>query len=262
MPKIAANLTFLFTELPFPERFQAAAAAGFKGVEYLFPYVYRKEELKDWLAEARLKQVLLNMPAGDWENGERGLCCLPDRKGEFREGVDRAIEYARLLDCSNVHIVAGLAPAEGPERAPYEDAYRENLAHAADRLAAHGLAGLIEPINGKRDVPGFFLQTTRQARAILDELARPNLRLQFDAYHVQIMEGDLVHTFRACLPYVGHIQIANPPDRHEPDTGEIDYRYFLAAVDAAGYDGWVGCEYKPRAGTREGLGWGRPYGIG
>lgn len=260
MLRIAANLTFLFTEVPFPERFRAAADAGFRGVEYLFPYEYPAADLAEWRRAADVEQVLINMPAGDWANGERGLCCLPDRKGEFRDSIGRAAEYAQALGCSRVHVVAGLAPAaEG--RGPFEDAYRENLAYAADALAGNGITTLIEPINGRYDVPGFFLQTTSQARAIIAELGRPNLKLQFDAYHAQIMEGDLVRQFRTCLPVTGHIQIANPPDRHEPDTGEINYPYFFAAVEAAGYDGWIACEYKPKAGTRAGLGWGRAFGL-
>lgn len=262
MPKFAANLTFLFTEVGFPERFAAAAAAGFRGVEYLFPYVRGKQELREWLNAAGLTQALINMPAGDWENNERGLTCLPDRKGEFRDGIGQAIEYAQALDCRNIHAVAGLAPETGPGRAACEDTYRENLAWAADAAAPHGLNILMEPINGKRDVPGFFLQTTGQARAIIAELGKPNLRLQFDVYHVQIMEGDLTHRFRDCLPDIGHIQIANPPERHEPDDGEINYAHLFAVMDAAGYDGWVGCEYKPRNGTRDGLGWGRDWGLG
>ncbi len=262
MPKFAANLSFLFTELDFPARFQAAADAGFPAVEYLFAYVREKEELSDCLRAAGLHQALLNMPAGDWENGERGLACLPDRRGEFRDSFARAIDYAQALDCANVHAVAGLAPAGGAERTAYEDTYRANLAWAADAAAAHGINVLIEPINGKRDVPGFFLQTSQQAVEILSELARPNLRLQFDVYHVQIMEGDLTHRFRACLPHIGHIQIANPPDRHEPDDGEINYAWLFGEIDAAGYTGWIGCEYKPRAGTVDGLGWGRAFGLG
>ncbi|MDE0941966.1 MAG: hydroxypyruvate isomerase family protein [Alphaproteobacteria bacterium] len=261
MPKFAANLTMLFTELEFPERFAAAADAGFKGVESLFPYVRSKDDIADWLAAAGLEMVLINMPAGDWENGERGITCLPDRRAEFRDGVGKAIEYAQAINCRNVHAVAGLAPAPGPERAAFEDTYRENMAWAADQLAAHGLNLMMEPINGKRDVPGMFLQTTNQARGIMAELARPNLRLQFDVYHVQIMEGDLVRRFQDCLPHIGHVQIANPPDRREPDEGEINYPYLFDAIDAMGYDGWIGCEYMPRAGTRAGLGWGADYGL-
>jgi hydroxypyruvate isomerase len=261
MPRLAANLTFLFNELPFAERFRAAADAGFGGVEYLFPYEHPAPQLREWLDAAGLQQVLLNMPAGDWANGERGLACLPGREAEFRDGVGRAIDYARALDCPRVHVVAGLAPDAGPERRPYEDAYRANLAYAADRFAEAGLAALVEPINVKRDVPGFFMRSTGQARAVMRELARPNIRLQFDAYHVQVSEGDLVHTFRDCLADIGHIQIANPPDRHEPDCGEIDYAYFLGVVDESGYDGWVAGEYKPRGRTVDGLAWGRRWGL-
>ena len=262
MPRIAANLTMLFTEVPFPERFAAAAKAGFKAVEHLFPYEHDKADLKAWLDENALEQVLINMPAGDWQNGERGTCCLPGREAEFQDGIGQAIAYAKALDCPRVHVVAGLVPRDAASRAPFEDTYRKNLAWAADRLAEHGLMTLIEPINGKRDVPGFFLQRTGEARAIIAELARPNLKLQFDAYHVQIMQGDLVNTFLEDLPDVGHIQIGNPPGRHEPDVGEINYPYFFQAVDDAGYDGWVACEYKPAGDTAAGLGWALRYGIG
>ena len=261
MPKFAANLTFLFTELDFPARFQAAADAGFPAVEYLFPFVREKQELVDCLRSAGLTQALLNMPGGDWENGERGLTCLPGREAEFQDGIGRAVDYALALECPTIHAVAGLAPAGGPERAAHEDTYRRNLAWAADALAPHGLTLSIEPINGKRDVPGFFLQTTGQALAIMDEVGKDNVKLQFDVYHVQIMEGDLVHRFRACVDRIGHVQIANPPDRHEPDHGEINYAHLFGEIDAAGYTGWVGCEYKPRAGTVAGLGWGQDYGL-
>lgn len=262
MPKIAANLTMLFTEQPFPERFRAAAEAGFKGVEFQFPYDYDKSDLRRWLDDAGLTQVLINMPAGDWQKGERGTCCLPDRKQEFRDGVEQAIDYAGALDCPCVHVVAGLVPPGTGDRGPYRAAYCENLAYAAGRFAEHGVTALIEPINGKRDAPGFFLQTTTEARAIIAELGQPNLKLQFDAYHVQIMQGDLVHNYRESLADIGHIQIANPPERHEPDDGEINFPYFLKVVDDSGYDGWVSCEYRPRGDTVEGLAWARPYGIG
>lgn len=261
MPKFAANITFLFTELDFHARFQAAAEAGFPAVEHQFPHHYRKEDLAEWLQTAGLQQALINMPAGDWENGERGTTCLPGREAEFQDGIGTAVEYAQAIGCPTIHVVAGLAPAGGPERAAYEDTYRRNLAWAADAVAPHNLTLSIEPINGKRDVPGFFLQTTDQALAIMDEIDKPNVKLQFDVYHVQIMEGDLIHRFRACVDRVGHVQIANPPDRHEPDHGEINYPRVLSEIDAAGYTGWIGCEYKPRAGTREGLGWGRDYGL-
>ncbi len=262
MPKIAANVTMLYTELAEERRYGAAAADGFTGVEILFPYVHAKETIRGWLDETGMAQVLINMPAGDWANGERGLACLPDRKGEFQDAIGQAIDYARHLGCPRVHVVAGRVPDDISSRAPYEDAYRENVAFAADALAEAGLDAMLEPINGKRDAPGFFLQTTVAGRAIIAELGRPNVKLQFDAYHVQIMEGDLVTTFRDCLAVIGHVQIGNPPGRHEPDVGETNYQYFFDAVDESGYDGWVACEYVPRAGTSEGLGWGKPYGIG
>ena len=261
MPKFAANLTVLFTEMPDPERYAAAAEAGFKGVESLFPYVHGAADLKEWLAAGDLERVLINRPAGDWAGGERGLTCLPDRRQEYRDGIGLAVEYAQALGCDKIHSVAGLAPGAGPERVAFEDTYRENLAWAADLMAPLGLKLMMEPINGKRDVPGMFLQTTSQARGIMAELGRPNLRLQFDVYHVQIMEGDLVRRFEDCLPDIGHVQIANPPDRREPDEGEINFPYLFDAIDAAGYDGWIGCEYNPRAGTRAGLGWGADYGL-
>ena len=261
MPKFAANLAIMFNEFDYPDRFAAAAQAGFKAVESLFPYVQGTEETKALMAAGDLEMVLINMPAGDWANGERGLTCLPDRKSEYRDGIGLAIEYAQALGCRNIHSVAGLAPAPGPERGEFEDTYRENLAWAADQLAPLGLNLMMEPINGKRDVPGMFLQTTSQARGIMAELGKPNLRLQFDVYHVQIMEGDLVRRFEDCLTDIGHVQISNPPDRREPDEGAINFPYLFAAIDAAGYDGWIGCEYNPRAETRAGLGWGAQYGL-
>jgi hydroxypyruvate isomerase len=261
MPKFAANLTLMFTEHDYPDRFAAAARAGFAGVESLLPYAESAGDTRAWLDANSLEMVLINMPAGDWSNGERGLTCLPDRKGEYRDGIGRAIEYAQALDCRNIHSVAGLAPDPGPERTAFEDTYRENLAWAADQLAPLGLNLMIEPINGKRDVPGMFLQTTSQARGVMVALGKPNLRLQFDVYHVQIMEGDLVRRFEDCLPDIGHVQIANPPDRREPDEGEINFPYLFKAIDASGYDGWIGCEYNPRAGTAAGLGWGAEFGL-
>ena len=261
MPKFAANLAMMFNEHDYPYRFAAAAAAGFRGVESLYPYAESIENTQDWLLDNALELVLINTPAGDWTKGERGLTCLPGRQGEYRDSIAEAIEYAVALGCSNIHSVAGLAPALGPERTPYEDTFRENLSWALEQMAPSNLNLMIEPINGKRDVPGMFLQTTTQARGIIAELGKPNLRLQFDVYHVQIMEGDLTHRFEDCLPDIGHVQIANPPDRREPDEGEINYPYLFKAIDASGYDGWIGCEYVPRADTRSGLGWGSAYGL-
>ncbi|MFP6772952.1 MAG: 2-oxo-tetronate isomerase [Alphaproteobacteria bacterium] len=261
MPKFAANLTLMFTEHDYPDRFAAAAQADFEGVESLLPYAESAGDTKAWLDANRLEMVLINMPAGDWENGERGITCLPDRKGEYRDSIGRAIEFAQTVGCKNTHSVAGIAPEPGSGRAAVEDTFRENLAWAADQSLPFDLNLMIEPINGKRDVPGMFLQTTTQARGIMAELGKANLRLQFDIYHVQIMEGDLVRRFEDCLEDIGHVQIANPPDRREPDEGEINYPYLFAAMDAVGYDGWVGCEYHPRTGTRAGLGWGAAYGL-
>ena len=261
MPKFAANLAMMFNEYDYPHRFAAAAAAGFRGVESLYPYTESIENTQAWLSDNALELVLINMPAGDWTAGERGLTCLPGRQGEYRDGISKAIEYALALGCRNIHSVAGLAPELGPERIPYENTFRENLSWALEQMAPLNLSLMIEPINGKRDVPGMFLQTTTQARRIISELGNPNLRLQFDVYHVQIMEGDLTRRFEDCLPDIGHVQIANPPDRREPDEGEINYPYLFKAIDASGYDGWIGCEYVPRADTRSGLGWGSVYGL-
>jgi hydroxypyruvate isomerase len=261
MLKLAANLSFLFLDRPLPERIAAAGAAGFAGVEYQFPDDVPADALRQALDAAQVTQVLLNMPAGDWAGGERGIACLPGREGEFKDGIGRAIELATRLGCTRLHLVAGLAPAGGPERIAYEDTYRKNVAWAADQLAPHGIAALLEPINSKRDVPGFFLRNTTEARAIIAELGRRNVKLQFDAYHAQVTEGDLVHTFRTCLPDIGHIQIANPPGRNEPDRGEIDYRFFLGEVAASGYDGWVAAEYKPSGETEAGLGWLESWGL-
>ena len=260
MPKFAANLSFMFTEVPFLDRFAAAAAAGFKAVEYLFPYDYDGDELAARLAEAGLVQALFNTPPGDWAAGERGLACLPDRAGEFQAGVQAAIDYAGKLDCRRVHVMAGLITADADADA-YAAAYRANLAHAADALAAHGITALIEPIN-QRDIPGFYLRDSGHALQVIEDVGRDNLKLQYDVYHAQITEGDLAKTIEAVLDTIGHMQIANPPDRHEPDDGEINYPYLFRLLDRLGYDGWIGCEYRPREGTTAGLGWAAEYGIG
>ena len=259
MPTFAANLTFLFTEVPFLDRFAAAAAAGFTAVEYLFPYDYPEQDLAARLAESGLKQALINMPAGNWAGGERGLTCLPDRTVEFRAGIDTAIRYAQALDCSRVHLVAGLMPADA-DSAPYDTAYLDNLRYAADRLAPHGITALIEPIN-QRDVPGFYLRDTTQALAAIEQAGRENLRLQFDIYHAQVTEGDLATRIANAIDKVGHFQIGNPPGRHEPDNGEINYPYLFDLIDRLGYDGWIGCEYTPAGATADGLGWGRAFGL-
>ena len=260
MPKFAANLSFMFTELAFLDRFAAAAAIGFRAVEYPNPYEYPGEVLATRLADAGLVQALFNTPAGDWPAGERGLTCLPDRVDEFRAGIKTAIEYAECLDCRRVHVVAGLADPEA-DPAALAAAYRDNLAYAADTFGGRGITALIEPIN-QRDIPGFYLRDSAHALAVIAEVGRTNLRLQYDIYHAQISEGDLAKTIAAAFDRIGHIQIANPPDRDEPDDGEINYPYIFRLLDRLGYDGWIGCEYRPRGGTAEGLAWAAEYGIG
>lgn len=257
MPRFAANLSMLFNDVPFLERFGRAAAAGFKGVEYLFPYEYAPAELVERLQNHGLAQVLFNLPPGDFAAGERGLAALPGRESEFRESVDRGIEYARALGCPRLHAMAGLVTDES-QRPRMRETYLENLRYAARRLAEHGLTLLIEPIN-TRSIPGYFINRQAEAHAILAELGEPNLRVQLDFFHAQIMEGDLTATFKRFQAGVGHIQIAGVPDRHEPDTGEVNYPYLFHLLDEAGYDGWIGCEYNPRGLTEDGLDWFAPW---
>lgn len=257
MPKFAANLTMLFTELDFLARFAAAARCGFTAVEYLFPYAYPKEQLAELLRKHGLTQVLHNLPAGNWDAGERGLACHPDRVGEFQEGAERAIDYARTLGCRQVNCLAGIAPASIPHGRTRET-FIANLKYAAPRLAAHGIKLLIEPIN-THDIPGFFLSTSAQALDIMQEANEPNLYLQYDVYHMQMMEGNLAATIKQNLERIAHIQVADVPGRHEPGTGEINYHFLFQHLDTIGYRGWVGCEYKPLAKTEDGLGWLAPY---
>ena len=254
MPKFAANLSFLFTDVPFPERFRRAADAGFSGVEYLFPYEWPARDVAKWLADAGLEQVLFNLPPGDWAAGERGLACLPDRKGEFAESVELALDYAMALDCGRVHCMAGLRPAGVPE-AELEAIYIANLRHAADRLATAGVTLMIEPINSRIDMPGYWLDSIERGFSLLDAIGRDNVKLQLDLYHAQIIQGDLARTMEANIERIGHIQIADNPGRHEPGTGEIHYPYLFGLMDRLGYAGWVGCEYKPLTTTEAGLGW-------
>jgi hydroxypyruvate isomerase len=253
MPKFAANLTMLFNEVPFMERFAAAKEAGFEAVEYLFPYAFDKNELAQALKANGLKQVLHNLPAGDWDAGERGIACHPDRVDEFRAGVDRAIDYARALGCPQLNCLAGKLPA-GVSREQAQATFVTNLKFAADKLKAAGLKLLIEPINSY-DIPGFFLNTTAQAAAILDAVGSDNLYIQYDLYHAQRMEGELAATVQRYLPRIAHIQLADNPGRNEPGTGEINYAFLFRHLDAIGYTGWIGCEYKPKTSTVEGLGW-------
>jgi hydroxypyruvate isomerase len=253
MPRFAANLTMLFTELPFMERFEAAAKAGFKAVEYLFPYAYDKKELTAALRGNGLQQVLHNLPAGNWDGGERGIGCHPDRVSEFREGVGMAIDYATALGCPKLNCLLGKLPAGvSPEQARKTTV--ENLRFAARELQSAGIMLLIEPIN-HFDIPGFFLTRTDQALSIIDEVGSTNLLLQYDIYHAQRMEGELAATITKNMARIGHIQLADNPGRGEPGTGEINYAWLFKHIDAAGYTGWIGCEYKPKSDTVNGLGW-------
>ncbi|MBO9512853.1 MAG: hydroxypyruvate isomerase [Variovorax sp.] len=253
MPKFAANLTMLFNELPFMQRFEAAARAGFEAVEYLFPYAFEKKELAAALRANGLVQVLHNLPAGNWDSGERGIACHPGRTDEFREGVARAIDYATALGCPQVNCLLGKLP-EGVTAADARHVVVDNLRFAAKELEAAGVGLLIEPIN-TFDIPGFYLARTDQALAILDEVGSPNLRVQYDIYHAQRMEGELGNTLAKHIARIGHIQLADNPGRGEPGMGEIHYPWLLRHIDALGYGGWIGCEYKPRGTTLEGLGW-------
>ncbi len=257
MPRFCANLTLLYTEHDFLDRFEAAARSGFRGVEYLSPYPFAKEQLAERLEKHRLTQVLFNLPAGDWAKGERGIACLPERVGEFQEGVGRAIDYAKALGCMQVNCLVGLASKDvTPEK--LRETFVANLCFAAPRLKAAGIRLLIEPCN-TRDIPGFYLNHTEQAVDIIGEVGSDNVFLQYDIYHMQIMEGDLAPTIEGQLKRIAHMQLADHPGRHEPGTGEINYPFLFGLIDRLGYSGWIGCEYRPRTTTVEGLGWARPY---
>jgi 2-dehydrotetronate isomerase len=253
VPKFAANLTMMFNEQPFLQRFAAAAQAGFEAVEFLFPYEHPAEDIAQQLKANRLQNVLFNMPPGDWAAGERGMASIPGREAEFREGVAKAIEYAKALGTPNLHAMAGLLPP-GADRSTHRAVYIGNLRHACAEAAKHGITLLIEPIN-TRDIPGYFLNTQADAHAIREEVGAANLKVQMDFYHVQIAEGDIAMKVRRYLPHIGHIQIAGVPERNEPDTGEINYAYLFRLLDELGYAGWLGCEYRPAKGTLDGLGW-------
>ena len=257
MLKLAANLTMLFGEVDFLDRFEAAARSGFHGVEYLFPYPHRAAELAERLEEQGLIQVLHNLPAGDWAAGERGIACLPDRVGEFREGVDRAIEYATALRCKQVNCLAGIAP-DGVSSGKLRDTLVGNLQFAAARLAEAQIRLLVEPVN-TRDIPGFYLCRSAQALEIMDAVASDNLWLQYDIYHMQVMEGDLTTTIANHIGRIAHLQLADNPGRHEPGTGEINYPFLFRSLETLGYGGWIGCEYKPKTTTSAGLGWAKAY---
>ncbi|MCU1716919.1 2-oxo-tetronate isomerase [Pseudomonas sp. 5P_3.1_Bac2] len=257
MPRFAANLSMLYPEYEFLERFSAAAADGFDAVEYLFPYDHSAVELKQRLRDNGLQQVLFNAPPGDWAAGERGIASLPGRELEFRSGFDRALEYASVLGNTRIHVMAGLLPSE-QYRARNHEVYLENLTYACTQAAKAEVTVLLEPIN-TRDMPGFFLNRQDQAHAIRKEVGAHNLKVQFDCYHCQIVEGDLASKLQRDFNDIGHIQIAGVPDRHEPDQGEVNYPYLFELIDQLGYDGWIGCEYRPRGNTSAGLQWLRDW---
>lgn len=259
MPRFAANLTMLFTELPFTERFAAARSAGFDAVEYLFPYDHAPETLAALLRDNGQTQVLFNLPAGDWAAGERGIAALPGREAEFRAGVDRAVAYAKALGVPRLNCLAGKVPGNDPTAAQAAWAtLADNVRFAADRLAEAGLTLLVEFIN-RKDIPGFFLHSTAQVLRLLDEVGRPNVLLQYDVYHAQREEGELAATLRAHMARIGHVQIADTPGRHQPGTGEINYPFLFAELDRLGYAGHIGLEYVPAPGTLASLDWMLPY---
>ena len=259
MTRLAANLTMLFNEHPFLDRFEAAARVGFRGVEFLSPYAYHIDQIADRLNLYQLELVLHNVPSGDWEAGERGIACHPGRVSEFREGIDEAVLYAKALGVKQVNCLAGIVP-QGVHREAAQETFVSNLTFAAAKLKDAGIRLLIEPVN-TFDIPGFFLSRTAQALSLIRDTGSDNIFLQYDIYHMQRMEGELLNTIKANLPAIRHIQLADNPGRFEPGTGEINYRAVLAQLDAMGYDGWVGCEYKPKAGTENGLGWRAAHGV-
>jgi hydroxypyruvate isomerase len=257
MPRFAANLTMMFNEVPFLERFGAAARAGFQGVEFLFPYEFPAEVIRTELDRHNLSMVLFNMPAGDWAKGDRGLACDPGAVDRCRDGVRTAIEYAERLGCRQLHLMAGLRPAGASEEA-MRATYVSNVQYAARATAAHDLTLLVEAIN-TRDMPGFYVNSSRHAFELIDAAAEPGVRFQYDVYHMQIMEGDLAKTLERHLARIGHIQIADPPARNEPGTGEINYTFLFDWIDRLGYTGWIGCEYRPQGKTEDGLEWMKPW---
>ncbi len=258
MPKLAANLSMMFNEAPFLDRFAAASAAGFKAVEYLFPYEYPAAELRRRLDDAGLTQALFNGPPGDWAKGERGLASLPGRQAEFRDGIKLALEYAAVLDCPLVHVMAGIPAGVAPVTAAA--IYAANLAWAGEQALAAGKRIVLEPIT-HRDMPGFHLNTVEQGAAVVEAIGRDRLGLQFDIYHCQITQGDVTKRMEALMPVIAHMQIADVPARNEPGTGEIGWEFVLRRIDELGYQGWVGCEYRPKGDTVAGLAWRARYGV-
>jgi hydroxypyruvate isomerase len=257
MPKLAANISMLFPQLEFLDRFAAAARAGFRYVEYQYPYQWQAAEIATRARDAGVQVVLHNMPRGEAERGEHGTACLPGREARFRDDLERAVEYARAVGCARLHCMAGVAPPHA-DRAGLQAAYVANLKYAAGRLQAEGMQVLIEPLSA-RTVAGYFLTGSAQAVRTLDEVGAANVLIQYDVFHMQIMEGNLAATIERLLPRIGHLQIADVPQRHEPGSGEVNFDFLLRHLDAIGYSGWVGCEYNPQGDTAEGLKWAKPY---
>ena len=257
MIRLSANISTMFTEFPFLDRFQQAAISGFKGVEFWFPYQWGPDEIAEKINEHSLKLVLHNLPLGDWEAGDRGIACIPGRENEFHESISLGIRYAKALGCQLLHCPVGIAPMQSPE-ATTRRTLVENLRFAAEATEKEGVCLLIEALNSSR-FPGFYLNHTRRAVELINEVGSGNLKILYDAFHMQIMEGNLTNTIRDNLPYIGHIQIADNPGRHEPGTGEINFENLLRFIDEAGYSGWIGCEYIPLNDTKEGLRWVTPY---
>ncbi|MDB5314586.1 MAG: Hydroxypyruvate isomerase [Rhodospirillales bacterium] len=257
MPRFAANISMMFGELPFLDRFAAAREAGFAAVEFLFPYEHPAADIAARLKDNGLAQVLFNAPPGDWSRGERGMAALPGRQAEFRDAIHKALEYATALECPRLHVMAGLAP-EGMAHDTLTATYGANLAWAAEECAKVSVKPVIEPIN-HRDIPGFFLNTTDQAAAIIASVGPEKIGMQFDLYHCQITEGDIVKRVEKHLPLIAHMQVADNPGRNEPGTGEVNWLFVFEAIDALGFRGWIGCEYRPKGETTAGLGWFAPY---
>jgi len=257
MPKFAANLTMLFTEVEFMERFERAHNSGFTAVEYLFPYAFAAQDLAQKLQEYGLTQALFNMPPGDWDKGERGFAAIPGREQEFEKSVETALTYARALNCKKVHAMSGIIDKRFT-REEHVNTFIKNIRFAADAFAKHNITLLIEPLNN-RDVPNYFIAHQREAAQLIKQVNRANVKLQLDLYHAQIMDGDLTYLIQDLADVTGHIQIASVPNRHEPSEGEINYPHLFNVLDESGYNGWIGCEYNPKNQTEEGLTWVTPY---
>ncbi|MBI4332286.1 MAG: hydroxypyruvate isomerase [Chloroflexi bacterium] len=257
MPRFSANLTWMFNEVDFLKRFERVARAGFKGVEYMFPYEYEKYQLRELLDRYGLEQAVLNLPAGNWEAGERGIACLPGREKEFQEGVIQAVDYAQALRCHRMNCLVGIMPSGVPARRVRQTAVK-NLRFAATALQKEGIRLLVEALNDQ-DVPGFYLVHTQEVMDLIKEVKHPNTWLQYDIYHMQVMEGNLTKTIRDNVGRIAHMQLGDVPGRHEPGTGEINFTNLFRFIDDSGYDGWIGCEYKPAGTTEDGLRWVKPY---